>query len=193
MRRLLCGMAFALAAGSAAADQQRPVRFLLGTGLTFGGDRLVTILYTDGETENLRAGELYAINAGLEFRLADNVSAQATIGYHADSSSYTSEGRVRFRRYPLELIGHFHVDDRWRVCGGLRFVNNIELTGKGVALANVQVDFKNAVGALVEVEYRAARNIGIKVRGVAEEYEAKGAFTGTADANHLGLYVNFYF
>lgn len=195
MKTTLLGVALLLLTTGAAqaADPQRPVRFLLGAGVTFGGDRLATINFTNGDTQNLRAGQLYAVNGGVEFRLAESVSAQATVGYHADSSSYASNGSIRFRRFPVELLAHYLLDDRWRIGGGLRFVNNIELRGRGVAASDVFIDFKNAVGGLVEVEYRFSRLIGLKVRGVAEEYKARGAFTGTADANHIGIYTNFYF
>lgn len=197
MRKQLLAAATALlaAAPSSAqtADPQRPVRFLVGAGLTYGGDRLASVQFTDGETQNLRAGQLYAIHAGAEFRLAPSVSAQATIGYHADSTSYAVNGSIRFRRYPLELLAHYHLDERWRLGGGVRFVNEIELRGRGVAAGDVLIEFKDAVGGLVEVEYRFSRLVGLKVRGVAEKYKARGGFTGTAEANHLGIFTNFYF
>src|SRR5690606_21698616 len=89
-------LAFSLAASLGAAQAQtyevvqpietRPLRFLIGAGLTHGGDKLATAYYEDGDELELRAGDTIALMAGIDYRVSPQFSIQGTIGYHFDSA-----------------------------------------------------------------------------------------------------------
>jgi hypothetical protein len=192
MKKIAAGAALVLATfGAHAADASKPFHFIIGAGLTGGGETLLSVTYTDGHTEKIRSGGLVAIHAGGEYRFNETTSLQAVFGYHIDDSSSADNGSVRFSRYPLEFLGHYQVADQWRLGGGLRVVTNAKLKGTGVA-SNVDAKFDNATGVVLEAEYFTSRSFGVKIRGVSERYKLAGGGY-SASGNHFGLYGNFYF
>ena len=48
-------------------EQKNPLRFLLGLGLTAGGDKLVTVSYTDGSTDSISAGGGLLFYGGMDY------------------------------------------------------------------------------------------------------------------------------
>jgi hypothetical protein len=178
-------------AASAQGQDTRPVRALVGMGLTFGGDKLATVGFTDGSSESIRSGGLFTLYAGAEFRASDVLAIQATFGYHADSTSAASNGSLRFSRYPLDLLALYSVNDKVRLGGGVEFVNNPKVAGSG-DLRNVNVGFKNSTGLVLEGEYLFTPRFGAKARVAAHEFESKA--TGEkVDGNYFGLMLNYYF
>jgi outer membrane protease len=177
------------------ATQAWEVRPVAGLGLTYGGDTLVEVTYTNGDTTKVRAGGLIAFNGGIEVRFTDLVSAQALIGYHVDSAS-ADNGDIRFERFPVELLGHFRLTDSFRLGGGARYTQ-ARFRASGEALNYVSsTDFQQNVGGVVEAEYFPIKTIGIKARYVSEKYKPKrpGVTTSeSVDGSHFGLYVNYYF
>ena len=191
MKHLALGTTLALASLLAHADEGRPLRFVLGTGVTFGGEKLATVTYTDGSVQDIRSGGLVAYYVGLDVRATPQVSFQATVGGHVDTSAGASNGSVRFTRVPVEVLGYYHVNDRIRLGGGLRLVNSPELKGRGVA-SNVGTTFDSTTGLILEGEYAFTRWFGLKLRAVSETYQASGG-GAKANGDHVGAYVNFYF
>ncbi|MGE0801369.1 MAG: hypothetical protein AB7G13_13515 [Lautropia sp.] len=192
-----CALAAALtvmpptdAAAQQIIEDLRPVRFFAGFGLTAGGDRLATARYRYYRDESVHAGGLLQLHAGIEFRMAPGVTGALSAGYHADGTSGW-RGSYSFDRWPIEALAHVAVAPRWRVGGGARLVLNPRLRSDG-DFPDVNERFKNALGGVVEVEYRFTDLIGLKLRGVAERYKSKQALP-SADGNHVGLVMNFYF
>lgn len=192
MKKITAGAALALATfGAYAADASKSFHFILGAGLTGGGETLESVTYSDGHTEKIRSGGLVAIHGGGEYRFSETVSMQAVYGYHIDDTSSASNGSVRFSRYPFEFLGHYQVAEQWRLGGGLRVVTNAKLKGTGVA-SNVNAKFDNTTGLVLEAEYFTSRSFGVKIRGVSERYKLSGGGY-SASGNHFGLYGNYYF
>lgn len=193
MKKTILAAALAIGAsvGAHAADAASPVRFLLGAGLTFGGDTLATVTFSDGRSEDIRGGGLVHLYAGGDFRVTDVLSLQATVGYHVDDSSSASNGGVRFTRMPVDLLALYHLNDHFRLGAGVQFVNSPTLKGSGVA-SNINFDFKNTTGAIVEGEYLFTPHMGAKLRYVSEKFEP--TFGGPkAKGDHLGLMFSYYF
>ena len=181
--------------------QPRPVKFVAGLGFTAGGDRLATARFReydywyggyDYEDRSVRAGQLFQLHAGVEWRVAPAVTMQATIGYHTDSVD-ARNGDIDFTRYPLELLAHFQFAPQWRAGGGLRYTLNPRLSGGGVA-RDVDIKFKRSLGPVVEVEFLPSniKWLGVKLRGVIERYKPRDGGE-SANGNHFGLFANFYF
>lgn len=187
----LAAVALAVAGGAAQAVEVRPV---LGMGFTFGGDTLVGVTYTNGDTAKVHAGGLIALNGGVDVQFTDLVSAQALVGYHVDRAN-ASNGDVIFDRTPLELLGHFKLTDWMRVGGGARYTPNAKLRADGYAGSLVgDVDFKPTVGTVVEAEFFPIRSFGIKARYVSEKFKPKNIpGASTVDGSHGGIYFNYYF
>jgi len=190
-RLAIAALAVAAAFSAQAAEPSSEWHFLVGTGLTFGGDKLnTTVTYKNGNDVNLRAGELIALYAGLDFRFANRFSLQTTIGYHVDDRT-ASNGDVTFDRVPIELLGYYGVTDQVRLGGGVRYVESPKLSGSGIA-SGTKGEFDNTTGAVLEGEYLFTPKFGLKIRGVSETYKLKGS-SKSVNGSHAGVLVSYYF
>lgn len=179
---------------------QRNFYAVLSGGLTYGGDKLATVRFTDGDTDNIKAGGLAHFAAGVLWQPGDvPMSIQVTFGYHLDDVS-ARNGDLRFSRYPLEGLAFYNGVPNWRFGLGLRYVNSPRLkTDLGGVTS--QTKFRNATGFVGEVGYEMTRNIWISGRYVNEEYEAESfgsggttlQLTGSARGDHGGVYLTFVF
>lgn len=190
--RHLIGAALAACTFAAqAADAAPAVRPLVGFGLTFGGDTLATVQFDDGTTDSIKAGGLAHLYAGAEFKVGTEMAIQATIGYHVDDTRSSSNGSLRFSRYPVDLVALYSVNERVRLGAGAQIVGSAKLAGSGVASA-VAVDFQSSTGALVEAEYLFTPSLGAKLRFVSHTYKPKGSGI-SVDGKHVGLMLGYYF
>lgn len=205
MNKIALAMTLALASMTAAQAQTaeavvtpvtyqpvaaKPLRFVFGAGLTAGGDKIATAYYDDGDEIDLRAGEMFALQAGIDYRLSPEFSLKATVGYHIDDAS-ARNGDMRFQRVPFELLGYYHVNEKVRVGGGLRYVTGTEFRSSGAGDIG-DYEFKDSTGAVVELEYMATPSIGVTLRYANDEFEEKG-YGGKLKGDHVGAFANFYF
>jgi hypothetical protein len=99
----MLGMATIAAAANELGNGSR-IDWFVGFGLTHGGDELaeVEVYYDDdGHDEDLRAGELITIAAGIVVYFPmPSWSLQTSIGYHTDDiGDYNDD--IKFDRYHL--------------------------------------------------------------------------------------------
>jgi hypothetical protein len=194
LKSVLTGVVLAtLALTTAHAQSQNgpAVRPLLGMGFTFGGDKLYTADFTDGSSDTIRAGGIYTLYGGVEFRATDVLAVQATVGYHADSTRAASNGSIRFGRYPLDVLALFSLNDKVRLGGGVEFVNSPKLSGRG-AVGNFNVEYKNTAGLVLEGEYLFTHSFGLKARAASLKFKRDGA-SEKIDGSYGGLMLNYYF
>jgi opacity protein-like surface antigen len=193
MKRILLGAALAIgsAFSAQAADAGSPFKFLLGAGLTFGGDTLITVPFTDGSTDSIKAGGLVHLYGGGEYRFGDQFAVQATVGYHINDTKAASNGSVRFTRIPVDLLALYSVTEKVRLGGGAQFVSGPELKGSGVA-SNVSQKYDSTTGVIVEGEYLFTPHTGLKLRYVAEKFKPEGG-GAKIDGSHVGLMFSYYF
>lgn len=166
-----------------------PVRFLVGMGLSGGGDKLASARYTDGSTINLHGGGLIYLTAGVDYHVVPEFALQATVNYHVDQAN-AKNGDLRFERFPVELIGYYQPDPMWRVGGGVRYTSGAKLRSSGAA-SGLDAKFDNTTSAVVEGEYFVNSKLGIKLRYVNETLKTRGY--QDVDGSHVGLSANFYF
>lgn len=192
-------LALALASFGAAQAQSfvqaqdaaaKPLRFVAGAGVTYGGERIVTARYTNGQEMDIDGGGSVALLVGLDYRINPQFSAQGTVGYHVDNAAGTN-GDIRFERVPFELLGYYHVNDKVRVGGGLRYVTATSLRTNGVAdIGNYK--FKDTTSPVAEIEYLYSPQLGFKLRYVNDKFTFRD-FNDTVRGDHVGALVNFYF
>jgi hypothetical protein len=194
LKLVLTGAALALLTLTSAHAQSQTgpaVRPLLGLGLTFGGDKLASADFTDGSSDTIRAGGIFALYGGVEFRATDALAVQATVGYHGDSTRAATNGSIRFGRYPVDVLALYSVSEKVRLGGGVEFVNTPKLTGRGQA-GDFDVRFNNATGVVLEGEVLFTRNFGMKARAASIKYKLDGA-SDKIDGSYGGLMLNYYF
>jgi len=195
---LAASCCLALATG-AQAGPESTVRPLLGGGLTVGGDTLVDVTFVNAagqtlDTSRVKAGQLLQVYGGLEYQPVSRFSLQATVGYHWHNTE-GADGQFKFSRYPVELLGHYHINDSWRVGAGARLVRRAKLelhSSNPGNLIDAVGKFDNTTGTVIEGEYVVDRKVGFKLRYVSEKYQAPALFTGKVDGSHVGLLVNWY-
>jgi opacity protein-like surface antigen len=181
----------AFAADHAADMAPNPLRFMVGIGLTAGGENIATVRYTDGSSSNISSGTGVQLMVGADYRISESFSVQGSVGYQAIFTPRASNGDASFTRYPIELLGYYHPDQHWRLGGGVRFVESPRLNASGAA-ADIGEDFKNTTGAVLEVEYFFTPHASVKVRGVKESYTPTWGGQKIS-GNHGGVFGDYYF
>jgi hypothetical protein len=179
------------------STEQRPyqltgqrLNYVAGIGYARGGDTLLTATYTDGTHTSIKAGNGLHFLGGLQYRLGEHFSVLGDVGYQSSTGSAVN-GELTFKRFPVEMLGYFHLNSSVRFGAGVRFDERVKLSGTGVA-SPVQQDFNSTEGAILEAEYLVTPNFGIKLQGVKENYTATG-FSGKINGNQIGLYSTLYF
>ncbi len=185
----------ALAIGTAfsahATGAISPYKFPLGAGLTVGGDTLITVPFTDGSHDDVKAGGLVHLYGGGEFRVMDSLALQVTVGYHINDTRAASNGSVRFTRVPVDVLAMYSANDKVRVGSGVQFVSGPELKGSGVA-SNASQKFDSTTGAIVEGEYLFTPHAGLELRYMSEKFTPSGGGS-KIDGSHVGLMFSYYF
>jgi hypothetical protein len=179
----------------------RSVKFLLGIGITGGGDTLATATYTDGSTQSITAGGLVFLKLGADWQINPNFSAQGTLGFHRDAT-YAKNGDLTFERNFVEGLGFWHFLPKHRIGLGLRQTSGAKLSSSGAAASVGNYEFNSGLGKVLEYEWMISRTgrvgFGLTFRLVNEKYSVKsinGAPASGPDINgsHAGIGFNVYF
>jgi hypothetical protein len=164
-------------------------RAVFGLNLTFGGETLTTITYTNGDSKNIKSGGLSQIFGGAEFRTG-RFAVQANVGYHSDGSS-ARNGDITFSRIPVEVLSFFHVADSVRLGGGIRKATNVKIKGSGDASSFGRTRFDSDVGLVLQGEYLfGGGRYSVLGRYVFEKY--KTSFS-SVKGDHGGIGFSFRF
>lgn len=186
------GIVFVLLIACAALRvQAAEIRPLIKAGADFGGDTIVTVTFDDGDTKKVRGNQGFYIGGG-----AAIIDAGRNMEYHLTAALKfyfvdADNGDVEWTRVPLEALA-FYRFERMRLGGGLTYHVNPRIEGSGFATP-LDIKFKNALGVVLQADWRATESLGLGVRYTFLEYEAKGNFTGTARASGFGLAASFSF
>ena len=200
MKQIILGISLACASLAAQA-QAKPafdnyMKFVLGAGFTYGGDRLAS---GKVEQNDLMAGKGLLFVGGFDFRLTETFSLQTTVGYHIDAVSTYSRGNATFRRTPVELIAYYHPAKRWRLGAGARYLAGPKVEYESDSYYDRE--FKNTVGVMLEGEFLLNEHVGFKLRLGTEQFKNKRAAPGGSYAynndketgQQIGFITNFYF
>lgn len=173
-----------------AADTGAPLRFLVGGGVTYGGDALLSVQSRDHDNKDLKAGGLGEVYGGFEYRVSDTLSFQNTVGYHVNYTK-ADGGKVRFTRIPIDLLAVYAIAPNMRIGAGAQLVARPELKGTGWA-SGIDQKYDNAVGLIVEGEYLFTPHMGLKLRYVKEEFKPDNG-GAKVDGSHAGVLFSYYF
>ncbi len=198
-------MVLLLGCAAVAAQAQAPTWRLYGNvGYSMGGDALASGTYTTGSTFHLNAGSGVILALGLEYRLSQQLSIQASAAYHQEREVGTN-GSLVFQRQPVELLGFLALSERARIGLGVRKALDAELKGTGVAVGFTGTGrYESSMGGVLEVQYffdtpstsdRRAL-FGVNLRLVHETYTLKPGGIGPMDkkdATHLALGLIAYY
>jgi hypothetical protein len=184
-------LAFCAALLAAGIGHAADIKLLLKAGFDIGGDTMANAVFTNGETETIRANEGFYIGAGAAIiDAARNMEYHLSLAYKV-AAVEASNGDIEWSRLPLEALA-FYRFPRVRVGGGLAYHMSPRLEGSGV-VGGLDVKFKNALGAVLQADWRITEKIAAGLRYTILEYDAKGAFSGGAKSNGFGLTFSMNF
>jgi hypothetical protein len=160
--------------------------FLLPIGLTFGGDTLATAYFTNGDTKSIKAGELLQIGLGALYQFDTMpLALSMTANYHWDSVT-ASNGDMKFKRYPIEMLAYYSGMERFRVGGGVRMVQSPEIT-LSINGTSQTYKYDNTTGLVLETGFKLDKSSWLNLRYVSEQY--KGNNLLTKNGSHFGLFL----
>lgn len=173
----------------------------LNAGLTYGGDTIGTVIFTDGSTKHLKGGALYQFGIGGLYQFENKpVALMLSANYHFDSIT-AKNGNASFDRFPIEALAYYTGKEKFRFGGGIRIINGAELsTNIG---GSDKYTFDTTRGFVAEVGYQLDPHGWLNFRFVSEKYQAKTrVVNGTtrsmagsvpADGSHMGVNFTYEF
>lgn len=153
--------------------------FVLDGTAEFGGDPVATVLYSDGSTQTVKAGQGLGFDLGIHHRFEEvPYSLRATIGYKYVTTQ-ADNADIHLSRVPLELVGSCHFDNELRLGAGVVHHTSTKFSGGGVG---PDLSFKPATGFTLEAGWKALLLSGTFIKYTDE-------FGGTYSANSFGVKV----
>lgn len=153
----------------------RPVRFLISGALEFGGDEIAEVLFTNGESQSINAGQggSIAIGAQIQFPKADKFILRGSIGYKYVTTQ-ADNVHIRLTRVPMQLTANFMAAPKLRLGAGIVTHSGIKLNADGIG---DNLTFKSNAGPVFEIAY-----YGIGLSFTALKYTDQNNETYSANA-----------
>ena len=183
MKKFVCAAALAAALMSVSSFTQaaEPVKrggFLAQMDLDFGGDDVATLAFTNGDTQNVKAGQGLGLGIGGWFRPVESVpfELQGILGYKVVFTA-ADNADIQMTRTTLQLNGIYRFANDWYAGGGYTMHMSPELDGDGFF---EDLEFDDANGITVEFGWKW---IGLHYTNI--KYSSPGF--EDADASNIGI------
>lgn len=165
------------------SNNQKPLRFLVGAALEFGGDNLSDIYFTDGSKQTMNAGQGGTLFAGgqLQLNKKENLFLRGSIGIKYLTTK-ADNAHIRLTRFPMALSINYLPVKKFRLATGIVTHQGINLKFDGLgqdakftSVPGLQFEAGYGVFALsyTAMTYKDANNasyranaIGITISGV---------------------------
>jgi hypothetical protein len=161
-------------------------RMVADAGIAAGGDKLETVVFNNGDTRDIYAGDGLLADFGVQHNFAySNWSLKATVGFDYRGVN-ASNANISFTRYPLDLIALYNVGSQ-HFGFGLTEHLSPELDNDGLA---PNVNFNSAAGVILQYQYSM-----ITVRATGIHYTVSGNCPGNCSVNggNLGVFFTVVF
>lgn len=134
-------------------NTSKPVRFLLGGALELGGDKVAEVFFTDGSTQDIKAGQGGTVYAGAQFRLnqKETFFLRSSIGIKYVTTK-AENAHIRLTRIPLQLTANYIAPSKIRVAAGLVTHQAIRLNFDGLG---ENAKLTSSPGVILEAGYGA--------------------------------------
>lgn len=173
------------------------LHWILNAGLTYGGDTIGKVSFTNGSSSNIKAGSFMQFGIGGLYQFQDKpVALMLSANYHFDSVT-AKNGTASFDRFPIEALAYYTGKERFRFGGGVRIVNGAELSSD--IGGNDKYTFDTTKGLVAEIGYQLDPHGWLNFRFVSEKYQAKTevwngvtySLAGSAPVSGSHMGVNF--
>lgn len=171
---------------------------LAGANMTFGGDPLAYVVFTDGSRSDLEAGRGFTGFGGVIFediwsQNNHTIDAQTTLGVKFASTKAATNGEVTFTRWPLEaIIFYRNTEHKYRGGLGLSYhlAGNVSGTEDASAIA---ADIDNVLGFVLQADYFLGWNnqmaLGLRYESISYKISNQNF---TASGNNFGVNFTYY-
>lgn len=165
------------------------LHFVINGGMTYGGDTIATAVYTNGMTTDIKGGALIQFGAGALYQFENRpVALMLSANYHFHSAM-GQNGDITFDRMPIEALAYYTGKERFRIGGGVRFVNSPEFNASVNGISD-KIIFDNSTGLVAEIGYQLSSQGWLNFRFVSEKYNANHiVWNGGAVTSLVGLTV----
>lgn len=158
--------------------------FAYKAGYDTGGDTLVTVTFVGGDTDKIKANEGLFFGGGVSIvNDAKDVETEITLSYKIDDIT-ASNGDVTWSRWPIDALVFYRAPSV-RFGGGLTYHLNPDLSGSGV-VGGLNVKFKDALGFILQVDWRITDKLSLGARYTALDYDVEGG-GGSIKSNGIGV------
>jgi len=156
-----------------------------------GGDELITIDHDYKADYTIDAGDGFNFELGMAIEDPQGgVEIQLLAGYKFDSDS-ADNGDMTWDMFPLSALGFIKIP-YWKFGGGLTYHLNPKLRG-GFGKDNINDRFKDALGAIAQIQYEPIDSVAIGLRATFIEYKLERDSSQTANGNSVGLVCTIKF
>lgn len=162
------------------------LNWFVEAGFEFGGDDVAKVIFTNGDDQDLEAGQGLFLAGGAHYRPAATSpwDFTASLGYKFATTA-ADNADIGIDRITLELFANYDLSNEWFVGVGLINHSGIELDGDGFFQ---DVEFDNATGIGFKIGWRY---ISLTYKDIS--YEVKNGGGAEADASNIGLNVLYRF
>ena len=159
---------------------------VVDAGLSGGGDKLVTLVYTNGDTNTIYAGDGLFGDFGIQQNFADSHwSIKATAGFDYWAAS-ASNATISFTRYPLDVLALYNIGDS-HLGFGLTEHLSPKLNNDGFA---PDASFDNATGVMLQYQYWL---FGARLTSIRYKLSSGCAANCSFSGNSLSLFFDYAF
>ncbi len=155
-------------------------------GLGFGGDKLVTVVYTNGNTNTIDAGDGLYGDFGVQHNFTDtDWSFKATAGFDSWAAS-GHHADVTFTRYPVDLLALYTIGYNHIGFGVTEHLSpRLDLDGLGP-----NANFDAATGAILQYQYWL---FGVRYTSIRYKVSSDCTSGCSVDGSNLSVFFNYVF
>jgi hypothetical protein len=187
----LRALALVLAASTPVAANAAEIRPMVKVGIDTGGDALLTHVFPDGEAETIKGNQGFYAGAGVSVtNFYRDLELEISLSFKY-TTAYGNNGEIDWTRYPLDALV-FYRWTKWRAGGGLTYHVGPKLKGDGDA-AGVSIKFENALGFVLQADYRITDQFTAGVRYTAIDYETSASPAVTTKSSGIGITLGMTF
>jgi len=162
-------------------------------GIHLGGDTIVEVAFTNGDTEKLKAGELLSLALGVQSDISETLQGRVSIGYKFDSIS-ADNGDLDFTRMPLEVLV-MNKGGYWMLGGGIGYHLSPKLKADAISIGlSGTADFDDALGFVLAADYNSKGEFAgdwyLGGRITIIDYENQ---FGSISGNSVGVVLGYMF
>lgn len=169
---------------------RRPIGLLLRMGLDFGGDKIMTATYTDGKSDDVKAGGLVHLAGGLIVHPDAPVAVEATFGYKVDDAT-AKNGQMKFDRLPIDLVVSYVAAGRHRIGLGPTLHLSPKATCSIDNICSGTVRYSSAVGVLGQYAFEipaGSSGFELGARFTSIRYSSNDPRLRTLDGSSFGVF-----